>query len=161
MQINFKPTGYGNYQDDEEEEEEEEFTGLSSRVLSKVRQGSLGGNIDSLAQLNLQDSNGALGRHISDYTKYLFDDEEEDDDDDSGSEEGNNRTVHLLAYGDNDRTLISAKGREADGYRHDTNPQLPTPNTDDGLSRQGTSASEASIQSGGSLKFTVADSKRD
>ena len=34
------------------------------------------------------------------------------------------------------------------------------PNTDDGLSRQGTSASEASIQSGGSLKFTVADSKR-
>lgn len=160
LQINFKPTGYGNYQDDEEEEEEEEFTGLSSRVLSKVRQGSLGGNIDSLAQLNLQDSNGALGRHISDYTKYLFDDEEEEDDDDSGSEEGNNRTVHLLAYGDNDRTLISAKGREADGYRHDTNPQLPTPNTDDGLSRQGTSASEASIQSGGSLKFTVADSKR-
>ena len=60
-----------------------------------------------------------------DYTKYLFDDEEEEDDD-SGSEEGNNRTVHLLAYGDNDRTLISAKGREADGYRHDTNPQLPT-----------------------------------
>lgn len=160
LQMNFKPAGYGKYQDDEEEEEEEkdnEFEGLSSRVLSKVRQASLGGNIDSLAKLNLQDSNGALNRHISDYTKYLFD----DDEDDSDAEEDQNRTVHVLASGDNDRTLISERrGKAEDDFNHNSNAQLPTPNTDDGLSRQGTSASEASIQSDGSLKFTVADNKR-
>ncbi|RCK63578.1 Activator of C kinase protein 1 [Candida viswanathii] len=147
LEMNFKPTKYRPYNGDDE---------LGSRPGSRAL--SVGQSSQSLAKLNLQDREAALSRHISDYSKFLFDDDDDDDDDDSeedneGEEEDDDtaRRVDIMGH------------RRKSSANVSPNEQLPTPNSDEGLSRNGTAASAASydsIQSGGSSKFIVADGRR-
>lgn len=162
LEMNFKPAEYHPYHEDEEY--------IGSRSMSHSIPSSLVQSTQSLSQLKLRDSEGQLTRQISDYNKFLFDDsddeseedekspspepqqQQEEDDDDDEDEEDIPRRVEVIGH-----------SRKHSSSNDSSNDQLPTPNSVEGLSRNGTAASAASynsIESGASSKFVVADSKR-